>query len=71
MLSPPTGRRPLSCSPACKVRRDRTLRKVQRRRAWQALWREAGGRGYSSDQVQREIDILEQEIDALLTELHP
>lgn len=32
------GRRRRSCSPACKRRRDQTMRKVERRRAWIALW---------------------------------
>jgi hypothetical protein len=62
----PSGRPRRSCSPACKLRRDRTLRKVERRRAWRALWLTGGS---TRQQIATEVRQLEDDIRELLETL--
>jgi hypothetical protein len=66
-----TGRPQLTCSKACKTRRDRTLRKVERRRVWIALWRVEARRDgpYKQTEINTAIATLEQEINELMAAL--
>lgn len=63
-----TGRQRLTCSPLCKARRDSTLRAIERRRAWIALWRTNESQ-YSQAEVDAEIAKLNADIADLLASL--
>jgi hypothetical protein len=62
------GRPWRSCSPACKRRRDRTLRKVERRRLWIASLRVGPYQHAEDAAVGAE---LERDIQVLLASLQP
>jgi hypothetical protein len=62
----PTGRPRLTCSPACKVRRDEAPRKIRRRQEWIAQWLSLiGGPDYTKVEIRRAVRELRQEIREL------
>lgn len=63
----PTGGRPrVTCSSACRRRRDGLLKKWHRRREWLAAWRAATGNPlYSRARIRREIHDLRAELSTL------
>jgi len=62
---PVRGRRRVTCSEACRLRRDSLTRKLRRRREWLQLWRSvAAAGGCSRNQVRRELAALQRDISA-------
>jgi hypothetical protein len=61
-----TGRPRLTCSVACRRRRERAVRKIERRMEWIWAWQAVAAEGaYSRAHVRREIRGLRAELPAL------
>jgi hypothetical protein len=66
----PTGRPRLTCSSACRRRRDHWLRRLHRREHWISLWEaEEGRRSYPRARLRAELRELRAERHALLLAL--
>jgi hypothetical protein len=67
-----TGRPRLTCSQACRRRRDFAARKVRRRELWLAQWHRLAQLGQVPRRdLRREVRNLRQDIDALKQQVQP